>query len=405
MSLQATLELNPEEMSFLTNAIQLLTKKLFLPTAFFEQPRYYAAYRRVAASLKGFPIAKLLTADSAAKKGSVALKTVRGLGNMFLVELQHIRRNIDCSMPLGERSPMMIVGFSGAGMTLLHTLMSLDPASRGIRKWEEDIQESMFYLNMRSEQQAACQQRLMDEGKDPNGANQSCECNVITSWALGVQTFSECLHHLSGKELAQWSIDRKPLLSQMTFLKHFLQVLMTDSNNNSSTTSTFKQWILMDSGFLPFMDLVAAALHGTSYIWVHQNVKDAFLARAEEYCACNITNNNPIQRDFVRAIESFLQAGLKARTCLSSSSRIVDVYYEDIISDPIGTIQHVYTVLGRGPVSLEFTMAIEQWLVEHPAMGIKKTYRAGLKKLGVASEDHLNRLLRDYVNRFPRTKA
>jgi hypothetical protein len=277
--------------------------------------------------------------------------------------------------------PLFIVGLPRTGTTLLQGLLAHDPALRTPLMWE------VMYPSPPPDQATAAQDPriaradrrlrwidwLAPEFRRIHavGARLPQECVAITSYVVRSPRFATTCWIPTYEA---W-IDHADLRPAYQFHRRFLQQLQWRGPE--------VQWVLKSPAHLAGLEALLETYPDARIIQTHRDplvaipslaslrtvLHSAFSARVDP-CAIGRATTQYWAEVLARAIDF-------RRQHPAAQGRFCDVPYEALIRDPMGTVQRLYTALGR-PLSAEAAAGMRRYLAQHPQ------HRAGVHRYSLA---------------------
>jgi hypothetical protein len=289
--------------------------------------------------------------------------------------------------------PIIIAGLPRTGTTLLHSLLALDPASRVPLTWEtmypSPPPEAATYLTDRRiglvDGQMRWFQRMV-KGFDrihPVGARLPIECLVIFSQSFLSYQF-ETTHRLPS--YLGW-LEAQDLRPAYEVHRRFLQHLQWRCPG--------QRWVLKAPAHMFDFEAVFSVYPDACVIMTHRN--------PIEVTASNASLTATLRSAFSDGIDPFevgpecsrrwaeaIGRGMRSRDrgC-APAERFLDLYYIDLITDPIGAVRKVYARFDlRFPEGLE--EKIREFLRQNPSDRFGK-HRYRLEQFGLDLEEETRR--------------
>jgi hypothetical protein len=289
--------------------------------------------------------------------------------------------------------PIIIAGLPRTGTTLLHSLLALDPASRVPLTWEtmypSPPPEAATYLTDRRiglvDGQMRWFQRMV-KGFDrihPVGARLPIECLVIFSQSFLSYQF-ETTHRLPS--YLGW-LEAQDLRPAYEVHRRFLQHLQWRCPG--------QRWVLKAPAHMFDFEAVFSVYPDACVIMTHRD--------PIEVTASNASLTATLRSAFSDGIDPFevgpecsrrwaeaIGRGMRSRDrgC-APAERFLDLYYIDLITDPIGAVRKVYARFDlRFPEGLE--EKIREFLRQNPSDRFGK-HRYRLEQFGLDLEEETRR--------------
>lgn len=244
-------------------------------------------------------------------------------------------------------APIVITGLPRTGTTLLHRLLAQDPVNRAPKLWEImhpvppsacDNYEEIKKRIQRTEQQLCWFKQLTGRFDSIHAlsANEAEECIAITAHAFASARF-HATYWLPGYESWLRDIDQRPAYR---FHKVFLQYLQSEAGP--------KRWILKGPAHLDALDALFDIYPDACVVQTHRDPVTALASTASltnalqspfrEHVPDTVVGDQVLRR-WAWAMDQ----SLSARERLNRSGRrILDVYYDEIINDPVRVIKTIY---------------------------------------------------------------
>ncbi len=293
--------------------------------------------------------------------------------------------------------PLMVLGLPRSGTTLLHRLLSLAPEARALR-----------YFEVR---------RPIVDGKDDRlaWAYQQYRAFRMLAPGLDAKHFSrpeepeECifLFDSSMVSLAFWVaapvygyFDWYQKQDQHGPYRQYLEHLQIFQSETPGQRLTLKAPI-----HTAHVEPILAAIPEVKLVQLHRDPVRVVASVNSLFCTLHraVARNVDAAR-MARANLDFLAYGIEknlaARKALAPN-RILDLYYDDLVADPLGVVQSIYEFHGL-PFSDEFERRLRTFVAENPQHKHGEHRYAntdfGLSDGAVAERFH------DYVTHFPRVR-
>lgn len=321
---------------------------------------------------------------------------VAALANRMRVD-EYIRQHSEV-LEIPIKRPVIILGLVRTGTTMTSYLMDADPANRSMLRWEaNNIAPPAAPGAIRSDERCL--------------AEKAVDAQIIKQNPDGVKTHfepadgpTECVHLVAQDfrsmmfmamtptpVYADWILDCD-MSSAYEHRKRALQVLQTTNPG---------RWVLKmpsDSVFIPY---VFNTFPDAKVIWTHRDPYAAFASSFSMRANSQKLFNKSVDVDYMRC-KWPLQLSLHLRRPLEMAKQrpddIYNLYYDDLMQDPIAALKKVYRWLGD-----EWTEAAEsgmqQWLQENPQNRFgRHTY--SLEEWGYSKKD-LVPYFADYLKVHP----
>jgi hypothetical protein len=263
------------------------------------------------------------------------------------------------------KRPVFIIGMGRTGSTLLQSLLAQDPGFVAPRLWETMLPSPPPRFGMGEARQARVSQ--------------------IMSWYLtrmpGILISHPYFVEESYNGLAECgSIGEMSFVSYLPFgymgtVSHFEWFANAD---NSSAISFHKmvlqhlQWSRENRTWAckavenrKFLSVVLNEYPAATFIWTHRDplTQAASLASGTRFVGdalCFPREASDYGRFAVLAMKLAAERGMEARR-KATNCQFIDVYYPDLVADPIGTVRSLYQEMGR-PHNAEAELNMSGWL-------------------------------------------
>jgi hypothetical protein len=294
--------------------------------------------------------------------------------------------------------PVFILGIPRSGTTMVSYLFDADPATRSLLKWEAyDIVPPAAPGALRTD--ARC---LAEKAKDeliiqanPQGAAQHFEAGDGPT---------ECVHLLAQdfKSLMYAVLSTTPsyhdwilfcdMLSAFAHRKRVLQILQSTNPG---------RWVLKMPSDSIFIRTLFAAFPDAKVIWTHRDPYATFASSMSMRGHSRPIFNKDADIGYMR--ERFpLQLALHlARPLEMSRERpadIYDLYYDDLVADPLAQMKKIYAWLGDAWTDATDT-GMQGWLKANPQGRFGK-HRYSLAQWGFTKQQ-LEPYFSDYLRVHP----
>ena len=373
----------------------------------------------------------------------------------MVMEGEYIDRGMSTKSPIGSMPPIFIVGFPRSGLTLLQKLISLDPRSRTPRVWETlyDVGDSRSLTF--EERHEAAKKVFLQEFEAVNAiSSTSSHSDVLQHHASLVEFPFEseldpaddeyilgnalscnimAYEFQAGPAAIHWSRRLDVQIRQMQFHKRWVQLyhnltlslktnekektkkIVNDKGANSKTKSTKMKsknnelqssefWIFRGSDHVERIESILSVYPDAKFIWAHHSIKMTIRKQLELAVKSMGSNTLFPTPHFIRMIGQSVGRSLNVLDNLfDKDQRVSHVQLNDLLSNPIATLETIYQQLGMGPMLPVHVQRIEKWINQH-WRETKKTqvsWPRAWRLLGMHSELELFDIYKDYLDRFP----
>jgi Sulfotransferase family len=262
--------------------------------------------------------------------------------------------------------PMFIIGLPRTGTTLLHHLISQDPASRAPRTWEvmapspppEDTGDETDPRIDRAERQLRWLDWLAPEFKaiHPVGARLAIECIAILSHSF----LSSRFHTTYRVPSYQAWLKKQDMRPAYAYHRRFLEHLQWRTRGD--------RWVLKAPAHFYALDSLFAIYPDALVVQTHRDPRTALGSVASLTLSLQSAFAGPLDlaeigREVVQSWTEGLARAMRVRQAGTiPAERFFDIHYHDLIADPIGTIRRIYTHFG-----LQLTAEAERRMRGHLA--------------------------------------
>jgi hypothetical protein len=244
------------------------------------------------------------------------------------------------------RRPIFIAGLPRTGTTLLHSLLALDPAHRVPLTWEtmypSPPPEAATYLTDRRiglvEGQIRWFHRMLKDFNriHPVGARLPIECLVITSHAFLSYQF-ETTHRLPS--YLGW-LESQDLRPAYEVHRRFLQHLQWRCPGERWVLKAPAHMFDFEALFSAYPDACVVMTHRDPIAMTASNASLTATLRGAFSDEVDPLEVGPeCTRRWAEAISRALRS--RDRGC-APAERFLDLYYDDLVGDPIGAVRKVY---------------------------------------------------------------
>ena len=365
-----------------------------------------AAYRRAGSTDYGSwdiaePLERLLKSyrDEAALT-TLGRITVRELIVSLLANLLRMEAERAASSRVAEQrivAPVFIVGLPRTGTTHLHGLISEDRANRAPLTWEvmypsaSRSADEVARARSQTDARLAWADRFAPEFMriHPIAAHLPQECIAITA-----QVFMSIQFHTTHDvpSYQDW-LEQAPQRLGFEFHHRFLQ--------HQQAKSEGTRWVLKAPGHLFALDGLLERYPDARIIHTHRDPLRVMASMASHATVLrrafsDDADPRKIAADWAdrwaRALEKFLAARDRA-----PAAQFLDVNFESIESDPLGTVERVYDFLGW-PLTADARAAMQGFLAANPK-NKHGVHRYTLEQFGLSRSTEMLRF-RNYCERF-----
>ena len=299
------------------------------------------------------------------------------------------------------RQPLFIVGLPRTGSTLLHNLLAQDPGNRVPLCWEVMFPSPPpVRASLADDPRIGATQKLLNRFDrlaphfkiiHPMSACSPMECMAIMSHTFASPQF-ESMYSVPSYQRWLTEQDWRPVYE---FHRQFLQHLQW--------RCPAERWALKAPSHLFALEALLAMYPDARIIQTHRHPlrvvasvasMDAMLRRAFSHRVDLHEIGTEALQQWACGVESATKVRHRDH---AAPGRFFDVYYTDLVREPIATVRHIYAYFG-----LRFTDGVEtrmrRYLAEHPKdqYGV---HRYSLAQFGLSPEV-VATAFRAYIARF-----
>jgi hypothetical protein len=296
------------------------------------------------------------------------------------------------------KPPVVITGLQRTGTTLLHRLLAADPSLRALASWEalnpaplpgrsgdrrlaqaERAERALRYLAPDFFAVHPVEAHAPEE--DVLLLDQSFRSTVPEA-TLRVPTYARWLEDQ----------DQRPAYETMRSLLLLL----------SRQRGGDRRWVLKTPHHLEWLDTLFAVFEGARIVWTHRDPVTtiaSFCSMIAHGRGVFSDDVDPIEigREWSRKVARMVDRALETRT--RHESAFIDVFYDDLVADPMKEVARIYEALGE-PLEAPAESAMRALLKAHGQHRFgKHSYR--LDDFGLHRAELEQRFLR-YRERFVR---
>jgi hypothetical protein len=297
--------------------------------------------------------------------------------------------------------PVFFIGMGRTGSTLIQTLMAQDPANIAPQMWEtivpappprfgldtrrrDRVAEIMtWYLEAMPELLAQHPYFIEDGYRALAECGSICELNFSS-----IQFFA----YFGVRSYFDWFMDTSHG-EAVAFHRMFLQHLQWGREGRHWMCKAVEHGVLLEELKATYPDAL--------FVWTHRDpyAQTASLASTlaviRERCG-GLSDPGQLGRDAVRCVKETVDKGMVTRQA-SPEGMFHDVYFPDLVRDPIGTLRLLYENWGR-PLTAEAQLAMQTWLRNNPS-DKGGTHKYAGEQFGL-SREFVERELAGYLERF-----
>jgi len=267
------------------------------------------------------------------------------------------------------RRPIFITGLPRTGTTLLHGLLSCDPANRSPLSWEIDdpcppARAETYESDPRIERTEKRFTQLRQlapsfQAIHPIGSTMPQECIVLTAPEFLSLRFEMCFD-VAGYQTWMLEQDMRPAYR---FHRHVLQHMQSEF--------AAERWVLKSPGHLGPLDALFAEYPDACVIQTHRDPVRVIpsVSSLEYSMRCVSTDDlDPARqgRQSMLVWPRLLEDGMRFRQAHPErAGQIFDLHMKALVADPVGSVRRIYERFEL-PLSTEAEARMEQYVVAHP---------------------------------------
>lgn len=267
------------------------------------------------------------------------------------------------------RRPIFITGLPRTGTTLLHGLLSRDPAHRSPRSWEVDApcppaRAETYETDPRierTEKRFAQLQQLAPtfQAIHPIGSTMPQECIVLTAPEFLSLRFEMCFD-VAGYQT--WMLEQS-MRPAYRFHRQFLQHMQSQFSA--------ERWVLKSPGHLGPLDALFGEYPDACVIQTHRDpVRVIPSVSSLEYSMRGVSSDelDPARqgRQSLLVWPRLLEEGMRfRRDHPERAGQIFDLHMKDLVADPVGSVRGIYERFGL-PLSHETESRMRDYVAAHP---------------------------------------
>ncbi len=298
-------------------------------------------------------------------------------------------------------APVVVTGLPRTGTTLLHNLLSLDPAHRVLRFWEAlhplppvAGDPSPEALQAQATRWLDAFYRLVPDFQAIHRATATGpeECDALLQNTFASQHFDDMF---DAPEYSTW-LAGASLAEEYRHYALQLRVLATSPVAASGGT-----WALKSPSHLGHLDALLGALPGCTVVLCHRRPQEAVASYASlintlRRAYSDTVTQAAVGRQALRRAATAMHRALAVRDT-AGPAPFVDVSYRALVEDPVGAVRAVYQQLGR-PLEAAVENRMRQWVLANPQHG-HGAHRYDLARFGLEPHD-VDAAFERYTERF-----
>lgn len=302
--------------------------------------------------------------------GSLAVKTLfeRTLYQRLKIE-QHLKKHPEIE-ELEIKEPVFIIGMPRTGTSILHALMHEDPNHRSPLAWEcllpyplatpENFTNNEQLNTVREEFEKLFKLVPDFQKKHHMAPDSPQECLGITAFDFNsFQTTAQ----LFNPSYMEWFFNDADRLSTMRYHKRFLQYLQ-------SSGVKAERWLLKSPVHLMRLNEIFEVYPDARIIMTHRTPDKVVPSAASLITSVRSLysdTENPLRTGLEQAEtwSEYFNRFLDSRQSLDKESQIIDLKFEDFVSDQMSTVKKIYERF-NWELSDTAVKKMEHFLALHP---------------------------------------
>jgi hypothetical protein len=297
------------------------------------------------------------------------------------------------------KEPVFIIGMPRTGTTILHALMHEDPAHRSPLAWEcllpypastpENFEDNPQLSQVKKEFDQLFKLVPDFKKKHHMEADSPQECLGIN--ALDFNSFQSAAQVYIPSYMS-WFLNDSDQLETMRFHKRFLQYL-------ESGGVKADRWLLKTPVHLMRIDKIFEVYPDAKIIMPHRHP-----AKVAPSAASLISSVRSLYSDYEDPLRSgkeqaelwsdYFNRSLETRKQINREDQILDLKFEDFVSDQMATVKKIYNHFGWD-LSDEALKRMEAFLAQNPK-DKHGMHDYSLEQFGL-TEDQIDRLYAPYI--------
>jgi Sulfotransferase family len=296
-------------------------------------------------------------------------------------------------------APWFVVGLPRSGTTLLQQLLACDRANRSLQFWEATHPapppERATYESDPRIASARRVQRVLDyvapdaNAIHPVGATAPTECVSLLAHSFASLEFG-VINHVPSHVAWCLQADLRPHYRDY---RRQLQLLQWKCSGD--------RWTLKSPAHLLALDALFATFPDARVVWLHRDPWTAMTSHCSLVAVLQAIGTNRIDpqaigREWPRTWAAVLDKAMAARVRVGDD-HFVDLQYDDVVADPVGTVRDLYERLGT-TLGSDAEAHMRTFVTNHPQRAYG-THVYSPAEFGL-DERRLRRGFSDYATRF-----
>ena len=266
-------------------------------------------------------------------------------------------------------APLFVTGLARSGTSLLHELLWRDPGNRVPITWEmmypaaavENSPEGIARAIARAEGEVRMQDHVVPAMRTMHelGAELPNECIYIFAHEFATDMFTGFFQIPS---YTMWKAMHDPA-PWYAYHRRFLKLLQWRQPQ--------RRWVLKAPSYMNELEALFDAYPDANVILTHRDPLRVLGSLSNLMASLQWMRSDNLQYEAVVEAMSFGHAYLPERVMEQRdkgtlpAEQIIDVRYQDLVADPIGTVRRIYEQCGT-PITREAENLIDQWVQQRP---------------------------------------
>jgi hypothetical protein len=288
--------------------------------------------------------------------------------------------------------PMVIVGLQRTGTTKLHRLLTADPENRVIRSWEA-INPAPFHNRMNGKDK-----RIHSAGASEKGLrliapgffaihpveHTAPEEDILLLDVTFLSTTPEATTHVPS--YASW-LEQTDQSYAYEYGGRLLRLLQWQQPG--------VRWILKSPHHLEFLPLIEKYFSQPRFLWNHRDITECIPSFLSMVCHSRSIFSDEVSmkevtQHWVRKTSHMLEQGLAYRRQSGNPEKFTDIFYEELVNNPMGQLEQIYKPYGGISGTLRDRFRLAE--VENP-YGKYGIHEYSLEDFGLTREELSSRNL------------
>lgn len=268
-----------------------------------------------------------------------------------------------------------MTGLPRTGTTLLHNLLSQDPANRTLRLWEilnpspppelqnrdsdpriEKANNSVVRLNSLAPRLASAHYLHPTRPEECNSLFEHDFVSIIFELHANIPTYSKWL-------------ESQNMLSNYRYYRKQLQLLSWRCPAVGAGSLEDNRWVLKAPAYLLFLDALLAVFPDACIVQNHREPLQVLPSLCSLSAMMRGLNTDRVDLFALGNywLNRFVNGALRGMQVRENANpaQFYDLHYQDLLKDPIGAVRQIYQYFGY-PFSELHESNMKQWLAENP---------------------------------------